>query len=86
MLCHTQLCVLYLARLKALVRDNFCCMVTGMVDAASLEEGLVVGPEPDWTTSTECAHIFPESLGHFDGDTEKEVRSLPLLFYFTHLH
>ena len=71
--------------LKALIRDDFRCMVTGVVDMASYGHNLVIGPRPSQTAETECAHIFPESLGHFDGDPEKEVRSLPLLFYFTHL-
>ena len=67
--------------LKALIRDDFRCMVTGVVDMASYGHNLVIGPRPSQTAETECAHIFPESLGVLeDKDPEREVCCAPRSF------
>ncbi|RPD56816.1 hypothetical protein L227DRAFT_595003 [Lentinus tigrinus ALCF2SS1-6] len=61
------------SKAQALLRDDFRCMVTGLVDIASYAARLVEGPRPTRTGRTECVHIFPESLGFLEGqDPEKK--------------
>ncbi|RPD55394.1 hypothetical protein L227DRAFT_510242, partial [Lentinus tigrinus ALCF2SS1-6] len=51
----------------ALLRDDFRCMVTGKIDLHGVSLHLVEMPPPSPTTVTECAHIFPQSLGFPSG-------------------
>lgn len=64
---------------KALVRDNFRCIVTGKYDDASvdknreLEEEVVKFRAP--TCHTQCAHIFPQSTNMgISGSKEGDVK------------
>jgi hypothetical protein len=67
---------LILGILKALVRDGLRCIVTGGYDYRLLipeveEEAMNSGVG---ATSTECTHIFPESIPMISGIDDKDVK------------
>jgi hypothetical protein len=51
---------------KALIRDNFQCIVTGLYDAQSVDKDIELQKEvaenSAVSASTQCAHIFPTSI------------------------
>ncbi|TBU42405.1 hypothetical protein BD309DRAFT_963116, partial [Dichomitus squalens] len=52
------------AKLMALARDHFSCMVTGRVDFSSYVNGLTTLQLGELMGGTQCAHIFPDSLAN----------------------
>ncbi|KAI0654426.1 hypothetical protein C8Q70DRAFT_925846 [Cubamyces menziesii] len=65
---------------KALVRDNFRCMLTGVVDMASVDDNLTIRAPGETEDLTRCFHIFPDSLGntetHGTGPKEHETATV----------
>ncbi|TFY66796.1 hypothetical protein EVG20_g4297 [Dentipellis fragilis] len=61
------------AKMQALLRDDYRCIISGKLDIECVMESLVSIPQGEYTTTTECCHIFPESLGFFDCQKEKYV-------------
>ncbi|TBU52839.1 hypothetical protein BD310DRAFT_831335 [Dichomitus squalens] len=71
------------AKLAALARDNFRCMVTGRVDLSSCENGLIAYSPGEFLCCAQCAYIFPDSLGNIRaggrGDKEHQVATAWML-------
>ncbi|KAI9060386.1 hypothetical protein FKP32DRAFT_1578008 [Trametes sanguinea] len=51
------------AKVSALARDNYRCMVTGRVDTSSYLSGLTPLSPGEIGGYSNCCHIFPDSLG-----------------------
>jgi hypothetical protein len=62
---------LFLNLVQALERDGYRCMITGKYDADYVKENPHIVKKKR-VAPTECAHIFPESLG-FNVSQEKKV-------------
>ena len=64
--------------LKALVRDDFRCMITGMYDYRSLEWSTEIMQEVTDSdvsvTLTECLYIFPQSIARISGVDAKDAK------------
>lgn len=67
-----------ISHLQALVRDNYRCMLSGLVDMKSYNNSprlqaqieSLPSPGPD-LTYTNCCHIIPQYIGHGLGDNDK---------------
>jgi hypothetical protein len=64
--------------LKALVRDGFRCIVTGRYDYRLLEQSTEVRQEAvnsnAGSSSTECVHIFPQSIAMISDIDDKDAK------------
>ena len=69
---------LILGILKALVRDDFRCIVTRMYDSESTIWSTEIYQEvmnsDVATTVTACVHIFPESIAMMQGVDDKDTK------------
>ncbi|KAI0283126.1 hypothetical protein BGY98DRAFT_911855 [Russula aff. rugulosa BPL654] len=66
------------AQKRALVRDDFRCMITGMYDYRSLEWSTEIMQEVTDSdvsvTLTECLYIFPQSIARISGVDAKDAK------------
>ena len=64
--------------LKALVRDGFRCIVTGIYDYRLLAQSTEVKQEVTdsgvATAFTECVYIFPQSIAMMSGVDDKDAK------------
>ena len=61
---------------QALIRDNYRCVLTGKMDAQSYLRFPHLRVEGVRGAITQCAHIFPESLGKKISTNEAKVSDL----------
>ena len=70
--------LLILGILKALVRDGFRCIVTGIYDYRFLRESTELEQERTGSgvgaSATECAHIIPQSIATISGVDDKDAK------------
>ncbi|KAI9509931.1 hypothetical protein F5148DRAFT_1011536 [Russula earlei] len=69
------------AKRKALIRDNWRCVVTGFVDLNAPEDIIAQSEQPPRGINTECAHIIPEAT--FFGVNPKSEENTKLDFSAT---
>ena len=74
---------------KALIRDNFRCIVSGNYDSRSAQKNHELLAEVDETRSkmgsTQCAHIFPQSTNmDISGDQASSKVRTHMLLYLIH--
>ena len=72
--------------LQALVRDNWRCVATGLIDSNVPED-----PPPEFAIHTECAHIIPEATFFGVNPKSEQNPTVHRCGYFvlcraTHLH